>query len=255
MAARRPPLALSYHGVGDVTWRRDPDGLFVRSSDLMRHVAILRRWGYEMLTFSEWAARVAVGGGSRAATMTFDDGFVDTLESVVPLLGADAIPATVFVVSSWLGQRHPDTPHTRILTAAELRDVRAAGFEVGGHTRTHVDLTTVDELAARAELADGREELEAILGEEITVAAYPYGRATATTVRACAAAGFRAACRTNGQGVWSEPLNLPRQRMSGRGSRLGLLLKRSGRYETIAGSFPLRELLAAVHASRGRLAS
>jgi peptidoglycan/xylan/chitin deacetylase (PgdA/CDA1 family) len=230
---RLPPLALAYHGVADVPLAQDPYGLFVRPRDLRRQIGKLRAWGYRLTTFGEFARRVLRREGQGWAALTFDDGFADNLHTLLPLLQDLGAPATVFVVSGWLGRPHAYAPRTRILTADELRELHANGVEIGGHTVTHPDLTTLSRDGARAELERGREELEAILGSPVTVAAYPFGLASSETIAACAAAGLEAACRTSGAGSWTEALNLPRQDMDNGCTLLSLRLKRANRYEPL----------------------
>ena len=155
-----PPLALAYHGVDDVPLRRDPDHLFVRPQDLRRQIEKLREWGYELVTFGELAADVRPG----RAALTFDDGLVDNLTALVPILQELAAPATVFVVSGWLGQAHPAAPWTRIVTDGELRELRVAGVEIGGHSATHADLSALSYEDALDELRGGKKELEGPAG-------------------------------------------------------------------------------------------
>ena len=81
-----PPLALAFHGVADVSLRRDPQGLFVAPAELRRHLRRLRAWGYRLVTFSELASLAGRGRAAGHAALTFDDGLVDNLESLVPLL-------------------------------------------------------------------------------------------------------------------------------------------------------------------------
>jgi peptidoglycan/xylan/chitin deacetylase (PgdA/CDA1 family) len=228
-----PPLALTYHGVADVPLRDDPHHFFVRPDDLRRQIAALRRWGYELVTAGGLAERVAAGRGAGCAALTFDDGFVDNLETLVPLLVETRAPATVFLVSGWLGQAHPSAPRTRVVTADEAQALAAAGVEIGAHTASHPDLTRLPRAEAETELRRGREELEAVLGASVEVVAYPFGTATAETREAARAAGFRAAFRTLGEGTWDDLFDLPRQAMENRASVLGLRLKRRGRYEPI----------------------
>lgn len=235
-----PPLALAYHGVAQVPLGQDPDALFVAPGDLRRQIARLRKWGYRMLTFGGLADEVSGGGGSGCAALTFDDGLVDNLETLAPLLAEVGVPATVFVVSGWLGRPHPAATWTRIVTTEELRALRAAGFEIGAHSVTHADLSALSYEQAREELADGRRQLEAVLEEPVEVAAYPFGRANEETARACRDAGFRAACVATGRGDWSDPYLLPRQDMENGSTLLGLRLKRAGRYEPLMRFRPAR---------------
>ncbi|HEY7149123.1 MAG TPA: polysaccharide deacetylase family protein [Gaiellaceae bacterium] len=231
-----PPLALAYHGVDDVPLRRDPDHLFVRPQDLRRQIDKLRAWGYELVTFGDLAADVRPG----RVALTFDDGLVDNLTMLAPILRELGAPATVFVVSGWLGQPHPSATWTRIVSADELRELRDAGLEVGGHSATHADLSALSYEDALEELSRGKKELEDVLGEPVEVAAYPYGRTSSDAIRAARDAGFRAACSTSARGSWDEPHFLPRQDMDNRGSLLGLRLKRDDRYESLMKLAPAR---------------
>ena len=237
---KRPPLVLAYHGVGEASHREDPNGLLVSERELRGHVARLRSWGYELMTFGDLAARVAAGDARGCAALTFDDGF-----AMAPL----DVPATVFAVSGWLGGAHPDLPSARIASADELRALADGGVEIGAHTHTHPDLTALGYDAARTELAESKRRLEEIVGRPVEVAAYPYGRADGETRRACRDAGFRAACRVSGEGSWSDLHDLPRQDMTKGASALGLWLKRENLYERVVATAPGR----AARALRRRL--
>jgi peptidoglycan/xylan/chitin deacetylase (PgdA/CDA1 family) len=228
-----PPLALAYHGVAEVPLGRDPDALFVAPAELRRQIARLREWGYRLISFGELAEEVAGGEGAGSAALTFDDGLVDNLEALAPLLAEVSARATVFVVSGWLGRPHPAATWTRIVTAEELRDLHAAGIEIGAHSLTHPDLSVLSYEHALTELASCKRQLEEVLEEPVEVAAYPFGRATEETARACRDAGFRAACVATGRGDWSDPYLLPRQDMENGSTLLGLRLKRDDRYEPL----------------------
>jgi len=244
-----PPLVLAYHGVAKVRVRDDPSLLFVPPDDVARHIDRLRRWGYELLPFSAFAGRLRTGRAAGCASLTFDDGFVDNLEALAPLLAAEGAPATVFVPTGWLGQTHPYAPQTRVMTAAEVRELSSRGVEIGAHTHTHPDLTTLGRDAAVDELRRGKAELEELLGERVEILAYPYGRADARTRDAGREAGFVAGCRTCGEGDWSDPLDIPRQDMTNASTMLGLRLKRDERYEPLMQRLPFR----AARSARRRL--
>src|SRR3954454_22180852 len=122
-----PPLALTYHGVKFVQLERDPHHMFVRPRDLGRQVERLRSWGYELVTFGELARRAAEGRADGAVALTFDDGFVDNYETLAPLLLQEGAPATVFVVTGWLGQPHPTADWTRVMTESEVRELAQQG--------------------------------------------------------------------------------------------------------------------------------
>jgi peptidoglycan/xylan/chitin deacetylase (PgdA/CDA1 family) len=79
---------------------------------------------------------------------------------------ADAIAATV-------GEA---LPGDLMLTTPKLREMHAAGMEIGAHTVSHPILACVDDASARREIFESRDRLREILGIEIPTFAYPNGR-------------------------------------------------------------------------------
>lgn len=91
-------------------------------------------------------------------------------------------------------------PDDLMLTCSQLRDMAAAGMGIGAHTAAHPILARLDEAAARREVADGRDALEAIVRQPVRLFAYPNGRPnidyTAAHVRMAEELGFTAAVST-----------------------------------------------------------
>jgi peptidoglycan/xylan/chitin deacetylase (PgdA/CDA1 family) len=79
----------------------------------------------------------------------------------------------VEVVASVAGANLPDA---LMMTSAELRRLAAMGMGVGAHTVHHPILATLDDRAARDEIAGSREHLQGIVRQPITLFAYPNGR-------------------------------------------------------------------------------
>jgi peptidoglycan/xylan/chitin deacetylase (PgdA/CDA1 family) len=88
----------------------------------------------------------------------------------------------------------------RPLEADELRLLAAAaGVTVGSHTLTHPSLTSLGDAERASELSGSKRELERLLGHEIDLVSYPYGRGSdldADVVRAAEGAGYTAGCTT-----------------------------------------------------------
>jgi peptidoglycan/xylan/chitin deacetylase (PgdA/CDA1 family) len=63
-----------------------------------------------------------------------------------------------------------------MLTCDQLRGLHRSGMHIGGHTLGHPILTKLSDSEARAEIASGKERLEALLGERIRLFAYPNGK-------------------------------------------------------------------------------
>ena len=242
-----PPLCLAYHAVDRVRLRHDPYRLFTDPAALRRHIATLRRWGYDFTTFAGLARRVAAGTADGHVALTFDDGFADNHSVLLPLLEETGTTATVFVVSGRLGMPNHAVPWRRSLLAEEVRALHDEGVEIGAHTVDHADLSTLDYDASLAQWTQCKADLEAIVEAPVTTAAYPYGRVNDDAVRACRDAGFEAACRTGAEGSWDDPWNLPRQDMINRASRIGLRLKRDDRFELLVRTLPGRAVRGVYH--------
>ena len=103
-----------------------------------------------------------------------------------------------------------------MMSRGQVRELADAGMEIGGHTRTHPILTSLSDAAARAEIADGRDELQALIGGPVRLFAYPNGKPgtdyTATHARMVRELGFTGAVTT----AWgaaradTSPWELPR---------------------------------------------
>jgi peptidoglycan/xylan/chitin deacetylase (PgdA/CDA1 family) len=79
----------------------------------------------------------------------------------------------------------------------ELRELRAAGVEVGAHTVNHVVLTNVPAARARSEIQGCRAELGDRLGEPPRHFAYPNGYYSPAIRRVVAECGFASAVTTD----------------------------------------------------------
>jgi len=98
---------------------------------------------------------------------------------------------------SWRGiEQWVDGEHGRELvplTWQELGALRAEGWEIGSHSRTHSRLVELGDDELAAELKESRERVEAELGGPCTSLAYPFGEADGRVIRAADQAGYRAA--------------------------------------------------------------
>lgn len=69
-----------------------------------------------------------------------------------------------------------DLPDNLMMTSAQVQQLHRAGMGIGGHTVNHPILAkTVDEVA-RTEIADGKQMLEELLGDQVRLFAYPNGK-------------------------------------------------------------------------------
>ena len=98
----------------------------------------------------------------------------------------------------------------------QILELKSAGMQIGAHTCTHPILQMVDDNVAQKEICDGKQALESVLGEPVTLFAYPNGKPnvdySAKHVAMVKDAGFVAAVST-APGVAvaaSDPYQLPR---------------------------------------------
>ena len=63
-----------------------------------------------------------------------------------------------------------------MMSSQQVRDLRCAGMQIGAHTVTHPILARLAPAAIEAELRQSKATLEALLGESVTVLAYPNGK-------------------------------------------------------------------------------
>jgi peptidoglycan/xylan/chitin deacetylase (PgdA/CDA1 family) len=96
----RARLILTYHRVGRAS--DDPLELCVALERFREHLDVLRTLG-EVVPL---AALMRHGRGVRFA-ITFDDGYADNAQAAAPLLEAQGMPATVFVVAGSVGSHEP----------------------------------------------------------------------------------------------------------------------------------------------------
>ncbi len=140
--------------------------------------------------------------------LTFDDGYADFYQYVLPLLQKYNMKATLYIVDNFIGK-------DGYLTADQLKEIVLSGLvEIGGHTEDHLRLTTLSEADARKQIAEGRDRLQKDYGVSVTTFAYPYGSYNDMLQRLAKEAGYIAAVSEDKGIVQTEKtlFSLPRLR-------------------------------------------
>ncbi len=142
---------------------------------------------------------------AKPVLLTVDDGYVDDVTRILPVLRRERMVATFFVIT---GRFH----EPGFLTAGQVRALDRAGMDVGDHTRSHVDLTLIPAAQVTEQTAGSRRALERTLGHPVYTFAYPYGRHDAAVEAAVRRAGFTMAYTTAyGTSLsTAAPLTMPR---------------------------------------------
>jgi peptidoglycan/xylan/chitin deacetylase (PgdA/CDA1 family) len=186
---------LMYHEIA--TPAETQSHLAVPPDQFAAQVQYLHDAGYRTVTFTEAAAALAgdpVRLPERAVVLTFDDGYADFHRQALPLLDKAGFTATVFVTTGWLadaGQHAAGTPLGPMLSWSQVREVAAAGVEIGAHSHSHPELDQISGAQLRTELTTPKELLEERLGQPVPSVAYPFGYSNARVRQAVRAAGYQ----------------------------------------------------------------
>jgi peptidoglycan/xylan/chitin deacetylase (PgdA/CDA1 family) len=135
---------------------------------------------------------------ARSALVTFDDAYAGLREAALPVLAERGIAATVFAVAGRVGGANDwdsvkGARRLELLGEDDLRELAAAGHEIGSHSMTHRALTRVppDELADELSGSAGR--LESLGLTRPRALAYPYGAWNAPVAAHARQAGYAVA--------------------------------------------------------------
>jgi peptidoglycan/xylan/chitin deacetylase (PgdA/CDA1 family) len=201
---REPVRILFYHRVAD----RFPNAWTMRAPTFAAQINWLRD-RFDLVSLAEAQARIASGRNRfPTACITFDDGYEGNLETAIPLLLKHGIPFTYFVSTDHVLRGKP-FPHDvaageplAVNTLADVRELAAAGVEIGAHTRSHADLGSIRSIEQLTdEIAGSKAELEDAIGREVRYFAFPYGlheNLSAAAFRVAYGAGFAGVCSAYG---------------------------------------------------------
>lgn len=178
-AIRGRGIIVAFHRVED---RLPEDGLTRNSRDFESFCRFFKTH-FDVTTLDDVVTRLeqkkSIAG---TVAITFDDGYLGNFEVAAPILKKLGLPATFFVATRFIGSDvvpwwDRDLPfQPGWMTWDHVRELDREGFEIGAHTKTHVDLGVIDGEAAEEEIRGSRDDLRTELGREATLFAYPYGQ-------------------------------------------------------------------------------
>ncbi len=116
--------------------------------------------------------------------ITFDDGCETDLISAAPVLREFGFRATFYLTAGYLGT-------SGYLSADQVRQIDALGFEVGCHSMTHPYLSDLSDAELGREIVDAKRQIEQIAGHSIEHFSCPGGRYDRRTLETARRAGFR----------------------------------------------------------------
>ena len=185
-------------------------------------LAFLRR-EFRPVPLSEAVDRLRTGRTEGdEVVVTFDDGFRNQLENAAPILAEQGFSACFFLVTGFVGASEDEVRRfcrerfhlplpVEPIDWAGVERLLELGHEVGSHTRTHLDLTSIEPARLLDELLSSREELCRRLGNVEHFSA-PYGersRFSDAISDAAGGAGYES-CATAIRGVNTSALDVYR---------------------------------------------
>jgi len=203
--ALRGHRVLSYHSIGSAV---DGDLLNLYNmpvSQFKQQVEML----LEMSAANPYLTPTELSNGlSQGVSLTFDDGYTNTLTLVAPLLSSFRIPFSVFISRSLVSRGDK-----RYLNEKQIQELASIdGVSLGTHGLEHSPLTTLDSKSLRVSLRESRLWLEDLIQKPVAGMSYPFGALSQQVVAATRDAGFRfAACSLWGfNDIHTPPLALRR---------------------------------------------
>jgi len=160
---RGQELALLYHSVCDVDYKKDHNKLNVLPSLFKDHLALLSNLK------------------NKKVILTFDDGFSNFFNEVFPVILKSKLNAILFVTVGFiegeinLNQIFNNKFRLKPLTWKQIREISDSGIEIGSHTLTHRNLAKLKENEARKEIMDSKKRIEDAIGKGVRYFSYPYG--------------------------------------------------------------------------------
>ena len=273
LIGRKRVRILIYHKVCDLPPNKYHDHA-VPPASFARQMEYLFRNKYNVITleeFVEYKERKAKPP-PKSVIITFDDGYMENYLNALPVLERYNFKATFFITSDYIDSEEPfrwlDWDEQLLsqfrenksdwlpLSRQMLLDISERGYSVGSHTKSHPDLTQVEESVAVEELKGSKQRLEEILAKPVTSFSYPFGEELNERVKDLVkAAGYKVAVRAMGTGstLDSDFFELGRMPIEGCDSFLRFKNKLRGAYDWERYRLSFQQFLGRVLSFRRKL--
>jgi peptidoglycan/xylan/chitin deacetylase (PgdA/CDA1 family) len=212
---------LMYHVIAAPPRGAPFPGLYVRPRELAAQVHALVQAGFRSVTMDQ--VRAAWLGRGRLprhpVVLSFDNGYRSQFTEALPILRKAGFVGVENIQLKGL------PPSNGGLTAAQVRGLIAAGWELDTQGVSHADLVTQSAASLHFQIAAARDTIRRRYGVPVNWFCYPSGHYDPTVIRAVRRAGFVGS--TTVIPGWADrrddPFRLPRLRVLGNTSPEALL--------------------------------
>ncbi|HXQ35886.1 MAG TPA: polysaccharide deacetylase family protein, partial [Anaerolineales bacterium] len=173
-----------YHHIG-IPQSESP--YYISPFEFEREMYLLHEWGYQTISVELLVRAIKQGAElpPKPIILTFDDGGEGTFTNALPIMQKYGFTGTAYIVHNYVGL-------SAYMNVDQIRALYAAGWEIGSHSISHVDLTVRSD-RQKDEIVDSRSKLQALLGVPILTFAYPFGAYNSDSVHYAHFAGYIAA--------------------------------------------------------------
>lgn len=166
----------------------------VSASKFEDELKLLHDWEYTTIT-TEMLVKAITEGASlppRPVIITFDDGNLDNYTVAWPIMQKYGFTGVLYIVGNRLQA-------DGYMNVDQIKEMAAAGWEVGSHSLSHPSLTAgLESEVIRREIVESKKQLEEALGVPILTFAYPFGDAGNAPVDYVKFAGYIAGMGATG---------------------------------------------------------
>ena len=160
---------------------------YISPFEFEKQMFLLREWGYETISVELLVRAIKEGAElpPKPIILTFDDGGETVFTNALPILQKYGFTGSAYIVHNYVGIN-------AYMNTEQIRTLYAAGWEIGSHSLSHVDLTVRTDRQID-EIVDSRTKLQALLGLPILTFAYPFGAYDKDALHYVHFAGYSAA--------------------------------------------------------------
>jgi len=209
---------LMYHHVKNCDENCDDieQGLSVSNSDFEAQMKYLSDNGYKTIFLDDLFYK----SDAKTLALTFDDGYLDNLSEAAPILKKYNLSATLFVICDSVGT-------DRYLNWEQIKQLSDQNWQIGAHTKTHPNLTTLSKEDMEDQIASCKTEIEKNIGKPVKFFSYPAGKFDDTVISVVKDSGFSGAVTTvsGTKNNKNNPFELKRLRINGSDSLDGFIYK------------------------------
>ena len=148
---------------------------------------LLHDWGYQTIKIDMLLKAIEEGASlpPRPIILTFDDGHLDNYTTALPILQKYGFTGVEYLVVNFIGVEG-------YMNVDQIKELAAAGWEMGSHSMNHWDLPKQEAVVQRSEVVNSREQLEQTIGVPMLTFAYPFGAASSGVIDYVKFAGYTA---------------------------------------------------------------